>query len=62
MSFKYLLIIIGLIIAALLAFFEESVSQPINIENHILHTSFENGGEAFIADLKKDGKLYIINP
>jgi len=60
MSLKYLLLILGLIFSALISFIEESVSQPINFEKHILSTNFEQGCEVCVADLNKDGKNDIV--
>lgn len=60
MNFNYFLITLGLIFTALITFIEESVSQPINFEKHILSTNFEQGCEVCVADLNKDGKTDII--
>jgi len=60
MSFKYLLLILGLIIAALISFIEESVSQPITFDKHTLSNSFTQGCEVCLADLNKDGRTDIV--
>ena len=61
MSFKFLLIVIMLILGALFGFIKESFSQSTSFEKHIITANFTQGTEVFACDINQDGHMDFLS-
>lgn len=61
MSFRYLFMILGLIIFAFVSLVKESFSQSTSFDKHIVTTSYAEGTEVSACDINQDGLADFIS-